>query len=162
MRRSDFNTPGNQFVDRLVAIAFSPDSRHLVLFETSRIYHDLHLNGWRGNLVLYDLTYGTETWQSSIDATVTEDFRSLQEASYESGFFTQLIFVDKDTIACGSTAGNILLYHVKSGELLRRFQLNTRSAVSGLAADVSGTALWVLLNDGVILSLGWPLPTGSQ
>lgn len=159
--RSDINTPANRFVDTLVAIAFSPDSRHLVLFETSRIYHDFYPNGWRGNLVLYDLTYGTETWQSSIDGTVTKDFRSLREAGYGSGFFTQVIFVNQDTIACGSTAGNILLYHVKSGELFRRFQLNTQAAVIRLAADVSGTALWVLLNDGVILSLAWPLPNDS-
>lgn len=159
--RSNHTTPGNRFVDSLIDIAFSPDSWQLVLFETSRIYHELYPNGWRGNLAMYDLTTGKQRWHNSIDSTVTGDTRSLVEAGYGSGFFTQAIFIDKDTIACGSTAGNILLYDRPSGKLLQRVEVGSKAAVIGLAADVSGTALWVLLDDGEILVVNWPVESVS-
>lgn len=74
--RSDHTTPANQFVDTLGDIAFSPDSRFLVLFETSRIYHELYPAGWRGNLALYSVDNGNLQWQNSIDAAETGDVRS--------------------------------------------------------------------------------------
>ncbi|MCU0463371.1 MAG: ankyrin repeat domain-containing protein [Anaerolineae bacterium] len=159
--RSNYTTPGNRFVDSLIDIAFSPDSWQLVLFETSRIYHELYPNGWRGNLAMYDLTTGKERWHNLIDSTVTGDTYTLVQAGYESGFFTQVIFIDKDTIACGSTAGNILLYDRPSGKLLERVEVGSKAAVIGLAADVSGTALWVLLDDGEILAVNWPVESVS-
>ncbi len=151
LERSDNTTPASQFVDTLVDVAFSPDLRYLALFETSAIYHDLRPEGWRGDLLLYSIEDGSLQWQNAIDATITGDKRSLREADSVMGFYTQILFLDPDTIACGSSVGNILLYDKASGKLVKRLSVDTEASVIYLGADHSGTVLWVLLSNGELV-----------
>jgi WD40 repeat protein len=147
--RSDYTTSASQFVDTLVDVAFSPDSRFLILFETSGIYHELYPAGWRGNLALYSVENGNLQWQYSIDAAATGNVRSLAEAGYSSGFLTNVVFLNADVIACGSTAGCVLLYNTASGKLIR---VHPDASVVSLALDSAGAAIWVLLSNGDLIS----------
>jgi hypothetical protein len=146
--RCDTKTTADQFVDTLESLAISPNSRWLALYETSRIYHDYHPNGWRGNIVLYSIESKKIQWQVSIDGNATKDYRSLKEIGYGSGFSTQLLFLDNETIVCGSTAGNILYYKVSEGELYKRQVINPQENINKMALDKTNGILWVLLDNG--------------
>lgn len=113
--RSNFSTPAAAFVDNLSHLAFSPDGQWLALFESSRIYHAHRPAGWRGNIVLYAVETRELQWQASLDVQGTSDHRTLAEAGYPTGFFTELLFVDNTEIACGATQGLIVCYNVATG-----------------------------------------------
>src|SRR5260221_9748158 len=103
--RSNIATLPHAFVDRLIHLAFSPDGHLLALFESSRIYHNRRPSGWRGNIVLYSVETGVLRWQTSVDAQVTGDRRSLKEVGYPMGFFTELLSIRSTGIASGATPG---------------------------------------------------------
>jgi WD40 repeat protein len=151
--RSDYKTPKNVFVDSLIDLAFSPDGRWLALFESSSIYDNLRLPGWRGNIVLYDVATGALRWLASIDAQVTGDERSMKEAGYPMAFFTELLFVSETEIACGATQGKIVFYDVPTGKLRRSVALATNAAVHALSLDKDGRKLWIVLDDGKLVML---------
>ncbi len=153
LERSSVETPASVFVDTLVHMAFSPDSRLLALFESSSIYHSAHRGGWRGDIALYAVEKGSLQWQTVIDARVTGDTRSLQEAGYPMGFLTELLFVSKTELVCGATSGLLLLYDVASGKLTRRVSLESPAAVRSLAMNSKKSALWIVLADGKLVSL---------
>ncbi len=150
--RSNSQTPPAAFVDALAYLAFSPDARWLALFETATQYHDQHGPGWRGNLALYSLVTGKLAWSTALDAAATGDERSLVATGYDIGFYTELSFLDAQTLACGATAGKILIYDVPSGRLQRRLDLGRRAAVQSLASNGDGT-LWIVLADGELLAI---------
>jgi ankyrin repeat protein len=143
--RSDCDTPGSRFVDTLVHLAFSPGGDALALFETSAIGHEARPTGWRGNVVLYDTSTWKERWQVSIDAAVTEDRRSLDEAGHPMGYFTEPCFLDDATLACGTTAGHVLFYRLTDGILLRRVQVDRTADVVSLAWEPQTGTLWAAL-----------------
>ncbi|NJO18916.1 MAG: hypothetical protein HC838_01000, partial [Spirulinaceae cyanobacterium RM2_2_10] len=150
--RSNNQTPAADFVDALAYLTFSPDARWLALFETATNHHDQHSPGWRGNLALYSLATGQLAWCAAVDAAATGDGRSLAQSGCHNGFYTELSFLDAQTLACGATAGKLLLYDVATGQLRRRLDLGRGAAVRSLASDSSGT-LWLVLTDGELLAI---------
>ncbi len=150
--RSNCETPPDQFVDVLTHLTFSPDARCLALFETATTHHNQHSPGWRGNLALYSLETGQLQWCVAQDAATTGDRRSLPQSGYEMGFYTELSFLDPQTLACGAPRGMLLLYDVTSGRLQRRLNLGRAAGVRSLARDSTGT-LWIVLTDGELLAI---------
>ena len=146
--RSDHRTPGHRFVDTLAHLAFSPDGRSLALFETSAIYHEARPKGWRGDVVLYEAGSWTQRWAASVDAEATGDGRNLAQAGHEMGFFTEVLFVDDETLACGATAGHVLFYRVADGTLLRRVRVHPEAPVMSLAMEPASRSLWAALGEG--------------
>jgi WD40 repeat protein len=150
--RSNVHTPDKEFVDTLVDLTFSLDGQYLALFETSGIYHEKRPRGWRGDLVLYQFNTGQIVWQVHIDKTLTGDKRSLEKAGYPMGFFTQLLFIDNDAIACGSTNGRILFFDVRNGSLIRSAQVHPEAAVEYLALERVGNKLVGVLSNGQLFT----------
>ena len=150
--RSDRETPTAEFVDGLSAVAFSPSGQHLAVFETSAIYSDQRPPGWRGDVVLYSAESGALQWCASIDAAVTGDRRSLDEAGHPLGFYTSVLFLDDDYVLCGATRGTLLVYHTETGTLAGRLQLPTDADVRVDAQNGNGT-IWVVLGNGEVMTL---------
>lgn len=146
--RSDHRTPGKRFVDTLAHLAFSPGSGFLALFETSAIYHDARPRGWRGDVALYETGTWSLRWTASVDAKATGDARPLPQAGHEMGFLTEIVFVDDETLACGSTKGCVLFYRVSDGKLQGRVQIHPEAPVTSLAVDATRRTLWAALGAG--------------
>jgi WD40 repeat protein len=149
--RSDFSTLPGAFVDSLVDLAFSPDGRWLALFESSAIYHSQRPPGWRGNIVLYSLETGMLQWQTSLDAQVTGDKRSLEQIGCPLGFFTELLFANETDIACGASRGLVMFYDVITGKLKRGIDLHIDASVLSLSLDKDGALLWGVLSNGKLV-----------
>lgn len=147
--RSNCRTPAERFVDTLVHLAFSPGGGSLALFETSAIRHDARPRGWRGDVVLYEAAETwTRRWAASVDARATGDERTLAQAGHEMGFFTEVLFVDNETLACGATGGLVLFYRVADGALQNRVRVHPEAPVVSLARDPDGRAIWAALGVG--------------
>lgn len=151
--RSDNTTRPAAFVDNLTNLAFSSDNRFLVLFETSRIYHSNRPKGWRGNLVIYDFTSKKFYHQFSVDGETTKDYRSLDEIGHFDGFNAPIIFLNNETLLCGSTNGKICCYNVISRQLEKVINLNSEKDVMCLALGNSNQILWVLLSNGELKTI---------
>jgi hypothetical protein len=146
--RSGHRTPAEQFVDTLVHLAFSPDGESLALFETSAIYHDARPEGWRGDVVMYEVSSWRVRWVASIDDRATGDPRSLAEAGHEMGFLAEVLFVDNETLACGATCGHVLYYRAADGQLVRRVRVHPEAPVVSLAVEASRRVVWAALGRG--------------
>ena len=148
LERSGHRTPGKRFVDTLAHLAFSPDGGSLALFETSAIYHDARPKGWRGDVTLYETGTWSLRWTVSVDAKATGDARPLSSAGHEMGFLTEIVFVDDETLACGSANGCVLFYGVSDGKLQGRVQVHPEAPVTSLAVDATRRTLWAALGMG--------------
>lgn len=111
--------------DTIPAAVFTPDSRYLVIWETSAIFQDRNGPGWRGDLLLTD-TDGTIVWQRRIDVLETGVSESLSEAGAPMGWFTKPL-VTRDMIALGldgavltlrTNDGTPLVTHLLPGNVL--------------------------------------------
>lgn len=143
--------PAKRFVDVLVQIRFSPDSRSLALFETGSLCDELFPLGWRGNLVVYDVDSSEERWVKSIDSRFTWDRRTLRRAGHSWGLFTGVTFADEGkAVACGGTKGSILFFSTSSGKFLGRRVVHPEAAVVALATDPSTGRIWAGLENGEI------------
>ncbi len=135
----------DKFVDAVVHVEFSPDGSALALFETSDVYNEAKPKGWRGNVVLYETNSWEERWCVSVDASLTGDKRSLEQMGLESGFFGEIAFASDDTLACGATRGQVLLFRVSDSVLLKRVQVDAKAPVLSLAGVPGQGALWAAL-----------------
>ncbi len=151
--RSDYQTANAEFVDTLVDVAFSADSQHIALLETSAIYHERHPAGWRGNLSLFGAGDGTLKWSVSVDARVTGDQRSLRDAGFGMGFFTEIAFLDDTRIVCGTARGWLLIYDAENGQVTRHVDVGRQASIRSVSLDSNDRILWVVLNDGTMLTL---------
>jgi hypothetical protein len=145
---SDTRSAASRFVDTMVHLDFSPDGGSLALFATSAIYHDARPRGWRGDVVLYEAGAWKQRWKASVDAKTTGDRRSLAKAGHELGFFTEVRFLDGETLACGATYGYVLLFHASDGRLARRLETDHEAPVVSLGIDARGSFVWAALGAG--------------
>jgi WD40 repeat protein len=107
--RAVYNTPPEHFVDTISGLAFTPAGR-LAIWETSAIYHERRPVGWRGNLVLVDVSGGQVVWERSIDADVTGKQATLEVASSPMGYFAMPVSIaNLDAIAVGLDGAVVLL-----------------------------------------------------
>ncbi|HEX5243065.1 MAG TPA: ankyrin repeat domain-containing protein [Tepidisphaeraceae bacterium] len=146
--------PAKRFVDVLVRVRFSPDSRSLALFETGSLADELFPLGWRGNLVVYDVDSGEERWVNSIDSSFTKDRRTLRSAGHAWGLFTEVTFAGEGkVVACGGTKGSIVFFSTASGKFLGRRVVHPKAAVVALAHEPSTGRIWAGLENGEINSV---------
>lgn len=149
--------PAKRFVDLLVQVRFSPDRRHLALFETGSLCDEVFPLGWRGNLVVYDVDSGEERWVASIDSRFTRDWRTLRRTGHSWGLFTSVAFADDGkVVACGGTKGSVLFFSTASGKWLGRRVVHPKAAVLALATDPSTGRIWAGLENGGIAGVDPP------
>ncbi|HEX4792347.1 MAG TPA: ankyrin repeat domain-containing protein [Humisphaera sp.] len=141
------------FVDTLCCVQFSPDGRYLATYDTSGTYYDQRLNGWRGNLAIYQLASGSLLWTVLVNSRLHGDDRTLREAGHPMGFVTQIAFINDEAIVCGSTRGSLLFLAVADGRLLRREVLDTSAAVLSVAVGHQGRTLHAGLENGRLVGI---------
>jgi ankyrin repeat protein len=100
--------------DTIPAAVFTPDSHHLVIWETSAIYNERRAPGWRGDVLLTD-TDGNVIWQRAINAETTGKRAPLAAAGAPMGWFTHPCTTpDGQTIVLGFD-GMVALLRTRDG-----------------------------------------------
>ncbi len=103
--------------DTIPAAVFTPDSRHLVIWQTSSIGNERRAPGWRGDVSLTD-TDGTVIWQRAIDAETTGVRAPLAAVGAPMGWFTTpCVTPDGEKIALGFD-GTVVLLRTDDGNPL--------------------------------------------
>jgi dipeptidyl aminopeptidase/acylaminoacyl peptidase len=113
--RAAYDTASEHFVDTISGLAFTTAGR-LAIWETSAIHHDRRPVGWRGNLVVVDVSDGRMVWERSIDADVTGKETSLEVAGSPMGYFTTPVSIaDHNAIAVGLDGAVVVLNAEEGG-----------------------------------------------
>jgi hypothetical protein len=133
------------------AISFSPSGRWLALFQSDCQRSSALGDGWRGNLVLYDVARRAPKWLYRVDARTTNDRRSLSQIESASGFVTEPVFWTDAEIICGASNGTLFRIDVETGERSGNLPLESRAAVVSLAIDNCRERLWAVLSTGEIV-----------
>jgi ankyrin repeat protein len=150
--RSDMNTPPTRFVDTLPHLAFSPDGRWLVLFETCSMPGDKRAaTGWYGNLVLYEVATGEFRWQVPLDMNVTT--LSPELGAKLRGGRIEVAFLSEEEIVCGGPSGRVLCFDVHTGQLKRQIHVPSGAAIISLAYDKRNNRLYCVSNSGELFSV---------
>ncbi|MFI5844743.1 ankyrin repeat domain-containing protein [Catenuloplanes sp. NPDC051500] len=103
--------------DTIPAVVFTPDGRHLVIWETSSVGGGGRAPGWRGSVLLAGID-GTVTWQRDIDARTTGVRAPLEAVGAPMGWFTKpCITADGRMIVLGFD-GNLVLLSTGDGDCL--------------------------------------------
>lgn len=123
--------------DTIPAAVFTPDSRYLVIWETSATDNERRAPGWRGDVLLTD-TDGNVIWQRAIDAVTTGMRASLAAVGAPMGWFTKpCITPDGEKIALGFD-GTVVLLRTNDGNPLAVLPVD--GTANAAAADpVTGT-----------------------
>ena len=114
---------------------------------------DLHIENfgtYRGDnrLVYFDIGDFDDGALGPLGRDLMRFLVGVHMAGHEMGFFTELLFVDDETLACGATAGLVLFYRVADGALVRRERVHHEAPVVSLALEPSQQAIWVALGTG--------------
>lgn len=132
--------------DTIPAAVFTPDSRYLVIWETSAVYNERRALGWRGDVLLSD-TDGNVIWQRAISAETTGMRASLAAAGVPMGWFTKpCITPDGEKIVLGLD-GTVVLLRTNDGTPLA--VLPVHGMVNAAAADPATGALVVATDQGL-------------
>lgn len=113
--------------DTIPAAVFTPDSRQLLIWDTSAIGDERRPPGWRGNVLLTDID-GTMIWQRAIDAETTGEPAPLPPM----GFFTEPCVTPDGEHAALGLDGTVVLLRISDG---------TPAAVLPIAGVANTTAV---------------------
>ncbi|WP_125809144.1 ankyrin repeat domain-containing protein [Actinoplanes sp. ATCC 53533] len=132
--------------DTIPAAVFTPDSRYLVIWETSAIDNERRAPGWRGDVLLTD-TDGNVIWQRAIDAETTGMRAPLAAVGAPMGWFTKpCITPDGEMIALGFD-GTVVLLSTNDGNPLAVLPVD--GTANAAAADPVTGALVVATDQGL-------------
>jgi hypothetical protein len=142
IERADHNTPGDRFVDDIPAVVFTPDGRHLLIWETCRICDDRRPAGWRGTAILADPVSGEVRWERSIDAGLST---SLAEAA-PGGFVTRPCVTPDGSLVVIALDGVVVLLETVDGTTRGVLPLPGR----GNAVCATADTLFVATDQGLL------------
>jgi hypothetical protein len=126
-------------VDTIPAAVFTPDGRHLVIWETSAVHHERRAAGWRGDVLLSD-TAGRVIWKRSIDAGTTGERAPLTAAGAAGGWYTKpCVTPDGERIVLGFD-GAVVLLRARDGGPLAVLPVDGAANTAAIGA-VTGTLL---------------------
>ncbi len=119
-------TPREEFVDTVPAVAFSHDCKRLALFQTSMVYQERKPPGWRGDVVYTGLESRRimgglslqPDWQLSVDARLTEDPKG--DSGLELNVPAQLSFCAQDRFLALGLSDRLIILDPLSGEPVRQ------------------------------------------
>ncbi|GAA4605333.1 hypothetical protein GCM10023107_71630 [Actinoplanes octamycinicus] len=136
---TEIDRPGR---DTIPAAVFTPDSRCLVIWQTSAL-HGARQPGWRGDLLLTG-TDGQVLWQRPIDADTTGVRTSPAEAGAPMGWFTRpCLSPDGGQIALGLD-GSVVLFGTDDGAPLGVLPVPGHATT---AAGDPATGAWLVATD---------------
>jgi hypothetical protein len=132
--------------DTIPAAVFTPDSRYLVIWETSAIGNERRAPGWRGDVLLTDID-GTVIWQRAIDAATTGIRAPLAAVGASMGYFTKpCITPDGENAALGFD-GTVVLLRINDGTPLAVLPIDGMANTA--AADPATGTLVVATDQGL-------------
>ena len=154
--RANVYSPPSMFVDTLTSVATDASGKWLALFETSAIYQEAHPRGWCGNLVLYNMSAASLQWSVSIDASIASALGDERVRRFPMGFRTEVRFFGSDAVACGTPAGQILVFNCEDATLLHTIGLFADSAVSSFISDPFRREIIAVSYDGAVGVCAFP------
>lgn len=129
--------------DTIPAAVFTPDGRHLVIWQTSAVGNERRAAGWRGDVLLSD-TAGGVTWERAIDADTTDKRAPLAAVGAPTGWHTKpCITPDGEKIALGLD-GTVVLIRTNDGNPLAVLPID---GTANAAAIDPVTATFVVATD---------------
>jgi ankyrin repeat protein len=132
--------------DTVPAAVFTPDSRYLVVWETSASDNERRAPGWRGDVLLSD-TDGNVIWQRAITVETTGERASLAAVGAPMGWVTTPCITPDGAKVVLGLDGTVLLLRTNDGTPLG--MLPVPGMVNAAAADPVTGALVVATDQGL-------------